>query len=81
MHKKIIFTSGGTGGHIFPAINLMKYFSNKGYKVLLITDFKVNNFLNNYPQFESCIIKADTPINKNIPKKILSFVTIFFSLS
>ena len=36
MNKKIIFSGGGTGGHIFPAINLMKYFSQNGYEVLLI---------------------------------------------
>ena len=38
MNKKIIFTTGGTGGHIFPAINLMKHFIEKGYEVLLVTD-------------------------------------------
>ena len=45
MTKKIIFSSGGTGGHIFPAISLMKYFSNKGNKVLLVTDIRGSNFL------------------------------------
>ena len=35
MSKKIIFSGGGTGGHIFPAINLMKHFFDKGYKVLM----------------------------------------------
>ena len=45
MDKKIIFTSGGTGGHIFPAINLMKHFFDKGYKVLLVTDIRGNNFV------------------------------------
>ena len=35
MNKKIIFSGGGTGGHIFPAINLMKHFLDKEYKVLL----------------------------------------------
>ena len=44
MTKKIIFSTGGTGGHIFPAINLMKYFSNKGLEVLLVTDLKGRNF-------------------------------------
>jgi len=80
MSKKIIFSSGGTGGHIFPTINLMKYFSNKGYKVLLVTDVRGSNFLKNYPQFESYIIRADTPINKNFLRKILSFVVISFSI-
>ena len=44
MTKKIIFSAGGTGGHIFPAINLMKYFFDKGYEVLLVTDDRGNNF-------------------------------------
>ena len=32
MSKKIIFSSGGTGGHILPAINLMKHFLTKKYE-------------------------------------------------
>lgn len=80
MTKKIIFSSGGTGGHIFPTINLMKYFSNKGYEVLLVTDFRGNNFLKDYPQFRSHIIKTDTPANKNFFRKIFSFLIIFFSI-
>ena len=80
MTKKIIFSSGGTGGHIFPAINLMKHFSNKGYDVLLVTDAKGSIFLKNYTHFRSCIINTDTPSNKNILKKLFSFVVIFFSI-
>ena len=80
MSKKIIFSSGGTGGHIFPAINLMKYFSNKWNPVLLVTDEKGNNFLKKYSDFNSYIINIKTPINKNFFKKILSFFTIFYSL-
>ena len=80
MSKKIIFSSGGTGGHIFPAINLMKYFSNKGNPVLLVTDEKGNNFLKKYSDFNSYIINIKTPINKNFFEKILSFFTIFNSL-
>ena len=38
MNKKIIFTAGGTGGHIFPAINLMKHFSQKNIEVLEIDE-------------------------------------------
>ena len=80
MTKKIIFSSGGTGGHIFPAINLMKYFSNKGYDVLLVTDIRGNIFLKNQAQFRSCIISTDTPSNKTFFKKIFSFIIIFFSI-
>ncbi|MAJ23058.1 MAG: hypothetical protein CBC24_04260, partial [Candidatus Pelagibacter sp. TMED64] len=38
MKKKIIFSSGGTGGHIFPTISLMKYFFSQNYDVTLVTD-------------------------------------------
>jgi len=80
MTKKIIFSTGGTGGHILPAINLMKHFFDSGYQVLLVTDVRGSKFLKNYSQFRSYILKTDTPTNKNIIKKIFSFFTIFFSI-
>ena len=81
MTKKIIFSSGGTGGHIFPAINLMKHFSEKGYEVTLVTDYRGHNFIKDYPKFKSYIISTDTPMKKNIFKKIYSFIIIIFSIT
>ena len=80
MSKKIIFAAGGTGGHIFPAINLMRHFFDKGYEVLLVTDARGNNFIKNYSEFKSYVLKVETPINKNFLKKILSFLLIFYSI-
>ena len=80
MSKKIIFSAGGTGGHIFPAINLMKHFFNKGYKVLLVTDIRGNNFIKNYSEFQSYVLKVETLTNKNFFKKLLSFFVIFYSI-
>ena len=80
MTKKIIFSSGGTGGHIFPAINLMKHFFNKEYKVLLVTDERGNNFIKNNSEFKSYTIKAGTPTNKNLFKKFFSYFLIFYSI-
>ena len=80
MTKKIIFSTGGTGGHIFPAINLMKHFFEKGYKVLLVTDARGNSFIKNYSEFKSYILKSGTLTNKNFFKKFLSFFVIFYSI-
>ena len=80
MTKKIIFSTGGTGGHIFPAINLMRHFFDKGYEVLLVTDARGNNFIKNYSEFKSYVLKVETPINKNFLKKILSLLLIFYSI-
>ena len=65
MNKKIIFSAGGTGGHIFPAINLMKHFFERGYEVALVTDKKGSNFLKKYSKFKSYELRAGTPTNKN----------------
>ena len=80
MTKKIIFSTGGTGGHIFPAINLMKHFSDNGHKVLLVTDVRGNNFIKNYSEFKSYVLKTGTPTNKNFFKKLFSFLVIFYSI-
>ena len=80
MNKKIIFSGGGTGGHILPAINLMKHFSEKGYKVLLVTDVRGQNFIKNNMEFKSHVLKTGTPTNKNLLKKFFSFFLIFYSI-
>jgi len=80
MNKKIIFTAGGTGGHIFPAVNLMEHFFDKGYKVLLVTDVRGSNFIGNYSKFKPYVLNTGTPTNKNFFNKILSFLLIFYSI-
>ena len=80
MTKKIIFSGGGTGGHIFPAINLMKHFFDKEYKVLLVTDNRGNNFIKNHSEFKSYMLSTGTPTNKNLLKKFFSYFLIFYSI-
>ena len=80
MSKKIIFTTGGTGGHIFPAINLMKNFSEKGYEILLVTDSRGENFIKKYSEIKFLVIKTSTFTNKNLIKKIFSIFIILYSV-
>ena len=80
MTKKIIFSAGGSGGHIFPAINLMKHFLEKGYEVLLVTDIRGKKFIKDDSEIKSYLLRTETPTNKNIFKKILSFLVIFYSI-
>lgn len=80
MNKKIIFSGGGTGGHILPAINLMKHFSDKDYEVILVTDNRGSNYIKNNSKFKSYILNTSTPTKKNLFKKIFSFFLIIYSI-
>ena len=80
MNRKIIFSTGGTGGHMLPALNLMKHFSDKKFNVLIVTDKRGSNFIKNFPKFTSYILKMGTPTNKNLFKKFFSYILIFYSI-
>ncbi len=80
MKKKIVFSAGGSGGHIFPAVNLMNHFSTKGYEVVLVTDDRGKNFTLNSSDFKSYILKTSTPTNKSFLKKIVAYFMIIFSV-
>ena len=45
MSKKIIFSTGGTGGHIFPALSIAKHFEEQKSSIAIITDLKGYNFI------------------------------------
>ena len=40
MTKTIILSSGGTGGHVFPALSLAEELNDRGYKVVIMTDHR-----------------------------------------
>jgi UDP-N-acetylglucosamine--N-acetylmuramyl-(pentapeptide) pyrophosphoryl-undecaprenol N-acetylglucosamine transferase len=80
MSKKIVFTTGGTGGHIFPALHLMEHFFNNGYEVLIVTDYRASKFLKNNFKFRYKILKTETLTNKNILHKFFSIFVIIYSI-
>ena len=82
MKKNIIFCSGGTGGHIFPAISMINYFRDKS-NVILATDKRALKYI---PSIE-CEIKvfnvsslSGKKIFSNIFSLIKLFVTFLYSI-
>jgi len=48
MNKKIVICSGGTGGHVIPAINLGNFLINNGYSCYLVLDRRGEKFCKNF---------------------------------
>ena len=74
--KKILISTGGSGGHVIPAITLFEHY-NESFETYLVSDKRGAKYINNnkYP-FEI----IDTPkISKNIIK--IPFILIFFLIS
>jgi len=71
---KIFLITGGTGGHIFPAISFADYLKSKDIEYLIITDSRGLNFFNkneyNYKKIFS----------SHLNKKNIRFIKAFFSL-
>lgn len=44
MSKTIILSSGGTGGHVFPALSLAEVLSAKKYQIMIMTDHRGHVF-------------------------------------
>ena len=45
--NKILIITGGTGGHVIPALNFFNYISNNSKNVFLITDNRGYKFISN----------------------------------
>jgi UDP-N-acetylglucosamine--N-acetylmuramyl-(pentapeptide) pyrophosphoryl-undecaprenol N-acetylglucosamine transferase len=80
MLKKIFITTGGTGGHILPAICLAKALIAQNNKITFFGDEKVINYLhhlNNQQNFQFKLLSS-SKIAKNFQSIIVASVKIFF---
>ena len=78
-NKKIVKVTGGTGGHIFPAISLAEYFSNKLLDVNFITDKRGKNNPN-LAALNPITINVKGFVGKSIFQKIISIFLIIIYL-
>ena len=75
--KKILITTGGTGGHVMPALNIFDHL-NKKFDVKIVTDIRGKKFINkNKYSFDTIKINQ---ISKNIFKLPFSLVLMFISI-
>lgn len=72
-NKLIILTAGGTGGHVYPADALAQELSNRGYKLMLITDKRgQNNYHGKLGEIENRSVLSGALVGKSKWFKIKS---------
>ena len=76
MTQTIVLTTGGSGGHIFPAQSVATELIKKGYEVVFITDKRGNAF-QNLPQVKTYHLLAESVSGRSIFGKIWAFFKLF----
>ncbi len=76
MKEKILISTGGSGGHVIPALNFYDHLKNE-YDVYLVTDLRGSKFINSEVYNKKIIDVPD--LKKNILK--IPFNLIFFFIS
>ena len=77
---KITVAVGGTGGHVFPGLNLAKHLVEENYLVDLVSDFRGLKYLKSYENLKIFKLPSSPIIKENLFKKICSFLIIFYSI-
>ncbi len=74
----ILLAAGGTGGHLFPAEALANELVARGFRVDLITDHRVSNYLGKFPAGDVHVVSADTLRGGNPLRIALTFFRLGF---
>lgn len=78
--KNILVATGGTGGHIFPAISLANFLIKNNYELSLTTDKRGYKYLKDFDELNLNIISSGTIFSKN-PFIIISGISkVLFSI-
>ena len=82
MNKKIkaLIAVGGTGGHVFPGINLASALNKKNYNVKIVTDKRGYKFFKETDKKNVLVFPSSPLIKKNIVLLIFSLSLILYSI-
>jgi len=76
---KIVIATGGTGGHVFPAVSLAKNFIKNNYLVEIITDKRGLKYTEQHKDIKLILNNSATIFKKNIIRMFFSIFVILFS--
>ncbi len=76
-NKNIVIATGGTGGHIFPAVSLMEYLNKIGFVSILTTDLRGYKFIDKKNMRKTILIDSSS-LNRG--KKFISILKILSSI-
>ena len=82
MNKKIkaLIAVGGTGGHVFPGVNLASNLIKKNYNVTIVTDKRGYKFFKETDKKNVLVFPSSPLIKKNIFLLIFSLLLILYSI-
>jgi UDP-N-acetylglucosamine--N-acetylmuramyl-(pentapeptide) pyrophosphoryl-undecaprenol N-acetylglucosamine transferase len=75
---RIVVATGGTGGHIFPALALLEEIKRKKYHSLVVADYRFNNFKKSIPQDTNVKIVQSGGFSGSIIKRTTALLKILF---
>jgi UDP-N-acetylglucosamine--N-acetylmuramyl-(pentapeptide) pyrophosphoryl-undecaprenol N-acetylglucosamine transferase len=77
---KIIITTGGSGGHIFPALTIAEQLQSRGHKVLFIGDARVLNFKKQIPKRIKYKIVASSSLGGGVIARVKALAKIMLGV-
>ena len=78
MNKKILICTGGTGGHVIPAVNFGNFLINKGFECYMILDKRGNKYSKNFNG--KIFIIRSSHLSGNILYKFSSLLNLLIGL-